>query len=94
MSCGTSLDDEKIWQAAEDHDPSDYFVFIMTGTNDFAYSYDSERAEQMSESGYFTSIDEDSENGNFAFRVKDGYSHDGTAVIEYTWNAVRAFFPG
>lgn len=94
MSCGTSLDDEKIWQAAEDHDPSDYFVFIMTGTNDFAYSYDSERAEQMSESGYFTSIDEDSENGNFAFRVKDGYSHDGTAVMEYTWNAVRAFFPG
>ncbi|MGI6117235.1 MAG: alpha/beta hydrolase-fold protein [Bilifractor sp.] len=94
MSCGTSLDDEKIWQAAEDHDPSEYFVLVMTGTDDFAYSYDSDRTQKMADSDYFTSIDEDPENGNFAFRVKDGYSHDGTAVTEYTYNAVRAFFPG
>ena len=91
MSCGTSLDDETIWQAAEGHEPSDYFVFVMTGTDDFAYSYDTDRTERMAASSYFTSVDED-ENGNFAFRVKDGYSHDGTAASEYTYNGLKAFF--
>ncbi|MGI5887807.1 MAG: alpha/beta hydrolase-fold protein [Oscillospiraceae bacterium] len=93
MSCGTSLDDETIWQAAEGRDPSDYFVFVMTGTSDFAYSYDSRRAERMSDSDYFTSVDDDPANGNFAFRVKEGYEHNGTAVMEYTYNALLAFFP-
>jgi hypothetical protein len=91
MSCGTSLDDEAIWQSAAGHDPSDYFVFVMTGTEDFAYSYDTDRTERMDSSEYFTSVDEDS-SGNFAFRVKEGYSHDGTAASEYTYNGLKAFF--
>ncbi|MGN1390312.1 MAG: alpha/beta hydrolase-fold protein [Bulleidia sp.] len=93
MSCGTSLDDETIWQAAEGHGPGDYFVFVMTGTEDFAYQYDTARTEAMAESAYFDSID-DNPDGNFAFRVKEGYSHDGRAASEYTYNGLKAFFPG
>lgn len=92
MSCGTTLDDAAIWQAAENHDPSDYFVFIMTGTSDFAYRYDTDRAQRMADTSYFTNVD-DSDGGNFAFRVMDGYSHDGTAAMVYTYTGLCAFFP-
>jgi enterochelin esterase-like enzyme len=53
MSCGTSLNDEEIFAAAEGHDPDDYFVFVMTGTDDFAYSYDKGRTDLMRASKYF-----------------------------------------
>ncbi|MBQ9721301.1 MAG: esterase, partial [Oscillospiraceae bacterium] len=86
MSCGTGLDDEEIWSAAEGCAQSDYFVFIMTGTSDFAYSYDSSRAERAKASPYFT------EGENFAYLVKEGYSHDGLAANEYTYNGMKAFF--
>jgi acetyl esterase/lipase len=86
MSCGTSLDEENIFAAAETHDPSDYFVWVITGTNDFAYSYDENRAELMRDSQYFT------ENINFAYSVKEGYSHDGLAASEYTYNGLRLFW--
>lgn len=66
----------------------------MTGTKDFAYDEDLDRTDRMSDSDYFASIKDDPENGNFAFLVKKGYSHDAAAVMDYTWNAVRAFFPG
>ena len=35
MSCGTSLDDEEIFSAAEDFAQEDYFVWMMVGTSDF-----------------------------------------------------------
>lgn len=92
MSCGTSLDDDAIWQAAEGRDSGDYFVFVMTGTDDFAYSYDTDRTDRMEDSPYFASVDEAGEEGNYAFRVMDGCSHDGTAAMTYTWNGMRAFF--
>jgi hypothetical protein len=91
MSCGTGLDDGSIWKAADGRDPSDYFVFVMTGTDDFAYSYDRSRTKAMASSKYFKSVDE-GKDGNFAFRVKKGYEHDGTAAMEYTFNGLKAFF--
>lgn len=91
MSCGTSLNEEEIFAAAEGHDPDDYFVFVMTGTEDFAYSYDKNRTDLMRSSRYFSDIDEDL-TGNFAFRVKEGYSHGGIAAIEYTYNGLIWFF--
>ncbi|WP_232503716.1 alpha/beta hydrolase-fold protein [Thermotoga profunda] len=91
MSCGTTLDDENIFSAAKWHNPYDYFVFIMTGTNDFAYSYDKARMELMRSSPYFIDID-DSVDGNFAFRIKQGYSHDMRAAMEYIYNGLKAFW--
>lgn len=91
MSCGTTLDDKEIFAAARRHDLNDYFVFIITGTNDFAYSYDKARVELMKMSSYFINIDE-RHDGNFAFRVKEGYSHDMKAAMEYIYNGLKAFW--
>ncbi len=90
MSCGTTLDDKEIFAAADGHDPDDYFVFVMTGTDDFAYSYDKNRTELMRTSAGFTDVD-DKADGNFTFRVKTGYSHSGTPAMEYTYNGMKAF---
>ena len=88
MSCGTSLDDESIWRAAEGRSQNDYFVMMMVGTSDFSYSYDTARAEDMRASAYFTEQTQTTD-GNFVFRIKDGYSHNGIAANEYTYNAMR-----
>ncbi len=91
MSCGTSLNEEDIFAAAEGRDPNSYFVFVMTGTEDFAYTYDKGRTDLMRTSKYFTSVD-DNATGNFAFRVKEGYSHGGPAAMEYTYNGLIFFW--
>jgi len=91
MSCGTSLNEEEIFAAAEGHEPEEYFVFVMTGTDDFAYSYDTGRTDLMRTSKYFSDVD-DNANGNFAFRVKAGYSHSGIAAMEYTYNGLIWFW--
>jgi enterochelin esterase-like enzyme/acetyl esterase/lipase len=90
MSCGTGLDDDTIFEAANGREQSDYFVFIMTGTRDFAYSYDNNRVAKMRTSAYFTEA-KDGVHGNFAYRVKEGYSHGGVAAIEYTYNGLMLF---
>lgn len=86
MSCGTSLDDEAIWQAAEGRGQSDYFVFIMTGTDDFAYSYVNNRVSKMRSSSCFI------EEENFAYRIKEGYTHGGVSSMEYTYNGLCSFW--
>jgi hypothetical protein len=93
MSCGTTLNDEQIFAAASGRRLQDYFVFVMTGTNDFAYTYDQSRIRRMGASRFFVDADRSS-NGNFAFRVKQGYSHGGTAAMEYTYNGMKAFWGG
>ncbi|KXG76089.1 Endo-1,4-beta-xylanase Y [Fervidicola ferrireducens] len=91
ISCGTTLDDEEIFSAADRHNPHDYFVLVMTGTNDFAYSYDKARTDLMRASPYFIVVD-DRADGNFAFRIKQGYSHDMRAAMEYIYNGLKAFW--
>lgn len=91
MSCGTSLDDENIFAAAGNHDKDDFFVWVITGTADFAYSYDNARVNKMRNSPYFSEANNE-QNGNFAYSVKDGYAHDGRASMEYTYNGLRWFW--
>ncbi|MET0990309.1 MAG: alpha/beta hydrolase-fold protein [Glaciihabitans sp.] len=91
MSCGTSLDMDNILTAAQNHDEAGYFVWVITGTDDFAYPYDDGRVGFMRSSPHFTETDSE-QDGNFAFRVKDGYSHDGVAAMEYTYNGLRWFW--
>lgn len=91
MSCGTSLDDDTIWEAAKNYDQDDYFVFTMTGTDDFAYSYVNKRVQKMRDSNYFTELTAET-NGNFVYRIKDGYSHNGLAASTYTYNDLCWFW--
>jgi hypothetical protein len=91
MSCGTSLDEDNIFAAARNHDRDDFFVWVITGTADFAYSYDENRVGKMRNSPYFTEADNE-RDGNFAYRVKAGYAHDGRASMEYTYNGLLWFW--
>ena len=91
MSCGTSLDEQNIFAAAENHDQDDYFVWVITGTADFSYEYDENRVDLMRNSPYFTESTNE-RNGNFAYHAKEGYSHDGAAAMEYTYNGLRLFW--
>lgn len=91
MSCGTSLDMETILSTADGRAPDDYFVWAITGTDDFAHPYDTARVDLMRSHSSF--IEETATRpGNFAFRVKDGYAHDGIAATEYTYNGLRGFW--
>jgi predicted alpha/beta superfamily hydrolase len=91
MSCGTTLDDDAILAAADTR--ADFFLWIITGTEDFAYGYDQDRAERLRETPGFTEAGGNA-SGNFAYRVKEGYAHDGLAASEYTYNGLRAFWRG
>jgi predicted peptidase len=91
MSCGTGLDPENIFAAASGRDPADYFVWIITGSEDFARPYDEDRVSLMRGSPSFREGDSE-QGGNFAFRLKDGYGHDGRAAMEYTYNGLRWFW--
>jgi hypothetical protein len=93
MICGTSLEEENIFTAAQTHNQSDYFVWAIAGTEDFVYRYDENRVELMRNSPYFTETG-NGQNGNFAYRVKEGYSHDGLAAMEYTYNGLCWFWSG
>jgi enterochelin esterase-like enzyme len=91
MSCGTSLDMDTILTAAQGHDPHDYFVWVITGTDDFAHPYDEDRVQLLRNSPHFTEADNE-QAGNFAFRVKDSYAHNGFAATEYTYNGLSWFW--
>jgi hypothetical protein len=91
MSCGSVLDDDRIFAAASLGPSRDFFIFIMTGTNDFAYYYEQDRIQRMRQDRGFVDAD-DSPSGNYAYRVKQGNSHDGVAAMEYTYNGMKAFW--
>lgn len=88
MSCGTTLPDEEIFAAAEGHAQDDYFVWVSTGTADFAYGYDENRVDRMRNSPYFT------EGENFVYLLKEdpAYTHGPVAEAEYTYNGMMWFW--
>ena len=75
------------------HGPEDFFVFAMSGTEDFAYGGHKSQVQSMMASETFVEADREDE-GNIAWRERTGYQHDYTALCEYTYNALRFFFNG
>lgn len=77
------------------HDADDFFVFAASGTNDFAYSAFKAQIMAMGNDsdGMFTFANNESD-GNLSFREREGYSHDGKACDEYTYNGLRFFWNG
>lgn len=71
----------------------DFFIFAATGTSDFACSQFTDQIEGMlgQESGNFREADHEAE-GSLAFRIKEGYSHDGRASMEYAYNGMLWFW--
>ena len=71
----------------------DFFIWGMSGTNDFAYSQFTSQMNAMMSAEYFTRANNESD-GNIYYSVKDGYSHDGRAATEYFYNALSWVWHG
>ena len=95
MSGAMDYEGDDVDRAVSDtgHNPEDFFIYAMTGTYDFEYSHFMGQIEGMLSmaSGNFHSAD-NGDNGNLAFRVKQEYSHDGRAAMEYTYNGLKWFW--
>ncbi len=63
----------------------------MTGTEDFAASAFEQQIENMRNYDSFRYSDAE-KDGNLTFRIKEGYSHNGTASTEYVYNALLWFW--
>lgn len=74
------------------HKRSDFFIYAMSGTADFAYSAFKHQIDSMTQTDTFTMADSEDE-GNLAFREREGYAHDGRASNEYTYNGLLFFWP-
>lgn len=73
--------------------PDDFFIYAMSGTDDFAYTAFREQIMSMGDvkDGTFKFADNE-KDGNLAFREREGYSHDGYAANEYTYNGLLFFW--
>ena len=71
----------------------DFFIYAMSGTNDFAYSGFTGQINAMLATDTFIKADNEKE-GNLAYNVKEGYSHNGLAQTEYFYNAMAWVWKG
>ena len=74
---------------------NDFFIFAASGTNDFAYSAFKAQIMAMADhSGGMFKLANNEADGNMSFLEREGYSHDGKASDEYTYNGLRFFWSG
>ena len=73
--------------------PEDFFIYAMSGTDDFAYSAFARQIEAMLETsdGNFVEADNEKE-GNLAFRVQEGGTHNGEYAEQYIYNGLCWFW--
>lgn len=95
MSGALTSDSDELASVVRDsgHSPGDFFIYSMSGSDDFAYSGLTTQIEAMAATpdGIFVMADRES-RGNLAYRVREGYRHDGLAADEYTYNGLRFFW--
>ena len=71
------------------YDSGDFFIYAMSGTEDFAYAAFTNQIQAMvnAPDGIFIEADNES-NGNLAYRVQEGNTHDGNAALQYIYNGL------
>lgn len=69
--------------------PEDFFIYAMSGTEDFAYLSFTQQIQAMLDApgGIFKEADCE-RDGNLAYRVQDGNAHDGGAALQYIYNGI------
>lgn len=75
--------------SASGYSPEDFFIYAATGTKDFDRRHLADQIEGMlaMPGGNFLSADSEG-SGNILFLIKEGYSHNAQAAMEYTYNAL------
>lgn len=77
------------------YDADDFFIYAMSGTDDFAYSAFKSQIEAMAAVSDRTFVMADNEqDGNLAFREQEGGVHDGDYASQYTYNGLMWFWNG
>lgn len=95
MSGSYSTDGDYMAQLVKEqgYKPEDFFIFAASGSDDFAYSSFRSQIMAMENASDNTFRFGTSEsNGNLAFLVREGYSHDATANYEYMYNDLCFFW--
>ena len=69
------------------YEDDDFFIWGMSGTDDFACSQFTAQMNAMFDAEHFTQASRESE-GNIAYTVKEGYAHNAQAQQEYFYNAL------
>ena len=95
MSGSYSTDGDYMAQIKKEqgYKPEDFFIFAASGSDDFAYSSFRSQIMAMENASDNTFRFGTSEsNGNLAFLVREGYSHDATANYEYMYNGLCFFW--
>lgn len=95
MSGSYSTDGDYMAQLVKEqgYKPEDFFIFAASGSDDFAYSSFRSQIMAMENASDNTFRFGTSEsNGNLAFLVCEGYSHDATANYEYMYNGLCFFW--
>ena len=69
--------------------PEDFFIYVMSGTEDFAYAAFTDQIQAMLDApgGIFTEAD-NGNSGNLAYRLQEGNAHDGNAAMQYIYNGL------
>ncbi len=95
MSGSYSTDGEYMAELVKEsgYEWDDFFIFSVSGTEDFAYSAFKQQIMNMGNvsDGTFRFADNE-ENGNLLFLEREGYEHNGTASDEYTYNGLKFFW--
>lgn len=69
--------------------PKDFFIYAMSGTEDFAYgSFTSQIQAMLNAPGGIFMEAENENDGNLAYRVQEGNAHDGNAALQYIYNGL------
>ncbi len=77
------------------YNSDDFFIFSASGTNAFAYSaFKAQITAMANNSGGMFKFAKNESDGNLSFLEREGYSHDGKACDEYTYNGLRFFWNG
>lgn len=92
MSCGATLQDVELDVIASGLPKDSFFIYLMTGTKDFALACDSAKAQLMKNSPYYREYSSPSDIGNFVYRTGKGYVHGDIAAREYIYNGIQFFF--
>lgn len=95
MSGSLTTDGDVMNEMVEDagYGSEDFFIFAMSGTDDFAYSSFTRQIEAMAAvpGGNFVEADNEQE-GNLAYRVQEGGTHSGEYASQYIYNGLCWFW--
>lgn len=78
---------------AAGYGPEDFFLYMASGSGDFAYERITAQIAEMMEAPDSLFVRADAEHpGNLSFLLQEGAVHDRAAALQYTYNGLLNYF--